>query len=462
MSSEGEHARLQREAHEHLLLHFARNGAFAPGSSELLVLERGEGPYVFDTAGRRYLDGLSSLFCAQIGYSYGEEITAAAAAQLTRLAFNTNWGTAHPPGIELATRLAALAPGDINKAFFTSGGSESVEAAWKIVRQYHIGRGEPARIKAIARDRAYHGVTLGALSFTGVPGIKAPFGPSAIPVRHVAWTNQFRSVDGLTGDALTAALLAEVEDVIAEEGAETIAAIIAEPVQNAGGCLTPPPGYWPGLRTIADRHGIVLIADEVITGFGRLGHWFGSQRYEVEPDIITVAKGLTSAYLPMGAVLVSDRVAEPLYEHGTTLLHGITFGGHPVAAAVALKNLEIFQRDGVLENVRALEPHLEARLRELLELPIVGDVRGAGFFWAFELCADSSGTRFDADQRERLLRQFLPRRLREARLIARADDRGDAVLQIAPPLISDRAQLDAMVDGLAEVLRDAGAFMGVG
>jgi adenosylmethionine-8-amino-7-oxononanoate aminotransferase len=455
-------AELLQQAHEHLLLHFARNGDIASTPDGLLVLERGEGPYVFDVAGERYFDSLSSLFCAQIGYSYGEEITAAAASQLTRLAFNTNWGTAHPAGIELATRLAAIAPGDINKAFFTSGGSESVEAAWKIVRHYHIGRGEPGRTKAIARDRAYHGVTLGALSFTGVPGFKEPFGPPAIPVRHVAWTNQFRPVDGLTGEALTAALLAEVEGVIAEEGAETIAAIIAEPVQNAGGCLTPPPGYWQGLRAIADRHGIVLIADEVITGFGRLGRWFGSQRFEVEPDIITVAKGLTSAYMPMGAVLVSDRVAEPLYEHGTTLLHGITFGGHPVAAAVALKNLEIFERDGVLENVRSLEPHLEARLRELLELPIVGDVRGAGFFWAFELCADASATRFDADQRQRLLREFLPHRLREARLIARADDRGDAVLQIAPPLISDRAQLDAMVDGLVEVLRDAGVFMGLG
>jgi adenosylmethionine-8-amino-7-oxononanoate aminotransferase len=416
---------------------------------------------VFDIAGERYFDALSSLFCAQIGYSYGEEIAAAAAGQLTRLAFNTNWGTAHPPAIELATRLAALAPGDINKAFFTSGGSEAVEAAWKIARQYHLAHGQPQRGKVIARDRAYHGVTLGALALTGVQPFKAPFGPPPIPVRHVSWTNQFRPVGGLAGEALTAKLLAEIESVIAEEGAETVAAIIAEPMQNAGGCIEPPPGYWPGLRDIADRHGIILIADEVITAFGRLGHWFGCERYDAEPDVITVAKGLTSAYMPMGAVLVSDRIAEPLYRRGTTLLHGITFGGHPVAATVALKNLEIFARDGILENVRALEPHLARRLSELNELPIVGDVRGAGFFWAFEFCADADGTRFDAEQRERLLRQFLPRRLREARLIARADDRGDAVLQIAPPLISDAAQLDAMVDALADVLRDAGSEMGV-
>ncbi len=451
---------LLHRAHEHLLLHFARNGELGPHGENLLVLERGEGPYVFDVSGKRYFDALSSLFCAQIGYSYGEEMATACSAQLTKLPFATNWGTAHPPAIELADRVCELAPTGISHAFFTSGGSESVEAAWKLVRQYHLSRGEPQRTKAIARDRAYHGVTLGALSFTGVPGLKEPFGTPAIPVRHVAWTNQFRPVDGLHDEALTAALLAEIEQVIAEEGPDTIAAFIAEPVQNAGGCLTPPPGYWPGVRQLCDRHGILLIADEVICGFGRLGEWFGSQRYQAEPDLITVAKGLTSAYAPMGAVLVSDRVAAPFYESGSTLLHGITFGGHPVAAAAALKNLEIFEREGVLDNVRALEPRLRRRLEEeLLPLPIVVDVRGAGFFWAFELAAGSAEARFDSDQRERLLRGFLPRRLREAGLIARPDDRGDAVLQISPPLISDAEQLDDMVSRLGEVLTHAGAFM---
>jgi adenosylmethionine-8-amino-7-oxononanoate aminotransferase len=451
---------LLHSAHEHLLLHFTRNGDLGPRGENLLVLDRGEGPYVFDVEGKRYFDALSSLFCAQLGYSYGEEMATASSAQLTRLPFGTNWGTAHPPSIALADRIAELAPGDIGHVYFTSGGSESVEAAWKIVRHYHLGRGEPQRTKAIARDRAYHGVTLGALSFTGVPGMKEPFGPPAIPVRHVAWTNQFRPVDGLQGEQLTAALLAEIEQVIAEEGPDTVAAIIAEPVQNAGGCLTPPPGYWQGLREICDRNGILLIADEVICGFGRLGEWFGSQRFAAEPDIITVAKGLTSAYMPMGAVLVADKVAAPLYNAGNTLMHGITFGGHPVAAAVALKNLEIFERDGVLENVRTLEPHLQQRLEEeLLDLPIVVDVRGAGFFWAFELAAGSPDARFDADQRERLLRGFIPRRLREAGLIARPDDRGDAVLQIAPPLIADAEQLDEMARTLREVLADAGEFM---
>jgi adenosylmethionine-8-amino-7-oxononanoate aminotransferase len=223
----------------------------------------------------------------------------------------------------------------------------------------------------------------------------------------------------------------------------------------------PPPGYWPGLRQIADRYGILLVADEVITGCGRLGEWFGVTRYGATPDLITIAKGLTSAYAPMGAVLVSDRVAAPLYEDKRLLLHGITFAGHPLSAAIALKNIEIFARDGVLENVRAHESGLAKRLESLRELPIVGDVRGAGFFWAAELVKDENGAPFDADERERLLREFMPGRLLEAGLIARGDDRGDPVLQIAPPLISTDSVLDEIVEAMRAVLADAGRFMGV-
>ena len=440
------------------LLHFSRNGAYGDGGSELLVLDRGEGPYVFDRSGKRYVDALSSLFCSQIGYSYGAEMAAVASAQLQRLAFNTLWGTAHPPALQLAARLAEIAPPEINDVFFTSGGSESVEAAWKIVRQYHIANGQPQRLKAIARKIAYHGVTLGALSLTGVPGYKEPFGRPAIETTHVSNTNPFRSE--LQGADLTAALLDEMEQAIIAADPETVAMIIAEPVQNAGGCLTPPEGYWPGLRRLADRYGIVLVADEVITGFGRLGEWFGSTRVDAAPDIITVAKGLTSAYAPMGAVLVSDRIAAPLYEDGRTLLHGVTFGGHPLCAVIALKNLEIFERDGVLENVRAREPTLRQLLESLRDLPIVGDVRGVGFFWAVEL-VKGGNERLDADERERVLRGYMPGALREAGLIARADDRGDAVLQIAPPLISDDAVLEEIVAGMRTVLDGAGRLLGL-
>jgi adenosylmethionine-8-amino-7-oxononanoate aminotransferase len=441
-------------------LHFTRNGNYVSGGDELLVLERGEGAYVFDTRGNRYVDGMSSLFCAQIGYSYGEEMGAVAAQQMQQLAFSTIWGSAHPPALELADRLAELAPDGIDRVFFTSGGSESVEAAWKIARQYHVANGEPQRLKAIARNIAYHGVTLGALSFTGVPAYKDQFGPPAIETRHVSNTNAFRSE--LQGEALTGQLLAEIEAVILEEGPDTIGVIIAEPVQNAGGCLVPPPGYWRGLRTLADRYGILLHADEVITGFGRLGEYFGVTRYDAVPDLITVAKGLTSAYAPMGAVFVSEKVAAPLYEDKRALMHGITFGGHPLCAAVALKNLEIFEREQVLENVRAHEAGLKARLERLQdELAVVGDVRGTGFFWAVELVRDSDNTRLDADERERVLRGYMPKALLDAGLIARPDDRGDAVLHIAPPLIADDAVLDEIVEKMHTVLAGASVELGV-
>jgi adenosylmethionine-8-amino-7-oxononanoate aminotransferase len=450
---------LQARAADHLLLHFARHSDFGAGGRELPVMVRGEGPYVFDAHGRRYIDALSSLFCSQLGYGYGEEMAQAAGAQLTELAFHTNWGTAHPRSIELATRLAALAPGDLNRVFFTSGGSESVETSWKLARLYHIATGEPQRTKAIARQTAYHGVTLGALAFTAVEPMKAPFGPPAIEVRHVSNTNAYR--DDADEATRCARLLDEIEAVVAEEGADTIAAIIAEPVQNAGGCLVPPAGYWAGLRRICDEHGILLIADEVICAFGRLGEWFGSVRNEVVPDLLTVAKGLTSAYAPMGAVVASERVAAPLYDPGRSLAHGFTFGGHPVCAAMALRNIELFERDDVLGNVRRQEPQLRAQLERALELPIVGDVRGAGFFWALELVGDAPDGRFDADARERLLRQFLPARLLDAGVIARADDRGDSVLHIAPPLICDAALLTDLGDRLHAVLEDAGTFMGL-
>jgi adenosylmethionine-8-amino-7-oxononanoate aminotransferase len=445
---------------EHLLLHFAPNGAYGPDGKELLVLERGEGPYVFDTHGRRYVDGLSSLFCCQIGYSHGEEMAEVAAEQLTRLAFNTNWGTAHPPALELSARIAGLAPEGIERVFFTSGGSEAVEAAWKLVRQYHVANGEPERQKVIARDIAYHGVTSGALSFTGVERFKKPFGPPAIAARHVSNTNPFRSE--LQGEELTASLLQEIEQAIKEEGPETVAMLIAEPIQNAGGCLVPPPGYWAGLREITERHGILLVADEVISGCGRLGEWFAVDRYGGRPDLITIAKGITSAYAPMGAVLVHERVAAPLLEPGRMLLHGITFGGHPLSAAIALRNIEIFEREGVLENVRRLEPYLRRRLEEeVLKLPLVGDVRGDGFFFAAEMTPDGGEGRFEPDDVAKLVREIVPRLLLEHGLIARADDRGDPVLQIAPPLVSDERVLDEVVEAMRDVLAAAGEEIGV-
>lgn len=469
------HDELQRAAREHLLLHFTKQaaayGTAGPGAAEseavapadeLLVLERGEGPYVFDTTGKRHIDALSSLFCAQIGYSYGEEFTAAIGAQLSTLPFNTNWNTAHPAAIRLAEALAARAPGDLNHVFFTNGGSESVESMWKMAREYFRAIGQPERTKAIARKNAYHGVTLGALSFTGVPGYKDGFGTPPIDVTHVSNTNAFRGREaGEDEAAFCARLLDEVRAAVAAAGADEVAVIIAEPVQNAGGCLTPPAGYWQGLRRICDEHGILLVADSVICGFGRLGSWLGIEHEDVVPDMVTTAKGITSAYVPGGAVFVGDKVADGLFERTTVLRHGITFGGHPVMAAAALRNIEIFERDGILDNVVAMEPHLRARMETLLDLPIVGDVRGKGFFWAVELVKDAENTRFDQGERDDLLRGFLPHALRHAGIVARADDRGDSVLQIAPPLIADAALIDEIVAALRAVLTAAGEHMGL-
>lgn len=448
------HLELQQSAKERLILHFSRQEI-----DDLLVIDRAEGPYVYDTHGKQYIDALSSLFCAQLGYSYGEEMAEAATRQLTTLPFNTTWATAHPTAIDLAEKVTSLAPADDYRVFFTGGGSESVESAWKLAREHFVAIGQPQRLKAIARKTAYHGVTLGALSFTGVPPFKDDFGVPPIPVTHVSNTNRFRVADGADDDAFCRRLLQEVEDAILAAGSDEVALIIAEPVQNAGGCFVPPAGYWQGLRRLADTYGALLMADEVITGFGRIGEWFASSREGVAPDLISTAKGLTSAYAPMGALFARERVLAPLVEQRKVFRHGITFGGHPLSAALALKSIEIIERDHVLENVRSQADALGGRVAGLLDLPIVGDVRGAGFFWAMELVKDDDNARFSKPERDELLRSYLPRRLREAGLIARCDDRGDAVLQIAPPLISDAALLDDIVDRLRDVLADAGSHM---
>ena len=420
--------RVKTGLRDHLLLHFGQHAKLRDGEYPLII-ERGEGVHVIDTDGRRYLDALSCLFCAQLGYSYGAEFAEAATAQLTRLPFNTNWNTAHPPAIELAERLADLAPDGINRAFFVSGGSEAVESAWKIARQFHVANGQPERVKAVARRTAYHGQTLGALALTGVDALKEPFGRPAIDVVRVPNTGE--------GDVET--LLRQTEDAIIAADPATIAMLIAEPVQNAGGCFVPPAGYWTGLRQLADRYGFLLVADEVITGFGRIGEYFAVP--EVIPDMITIAKGLTSAYAPMGAVLVGDRTAEPFYRPGQTLSHGITFGGHPLSAAIALRNLDIFERDKILDGVRERSPHLRARMRELRELPGVVDIRGDGFFYAVELDIDDLNP--------------IKAGLLRAGLIARADDRGAPVVQIAPPLVCEREQLDEIVDRIGGVLGES-------
>lgn len=450
---------LSATAARHLLLNMTPNGSLGPGGEDLFVVRRGEGPYVDDADGRRHIDGLSGLYCCQLGYSYAPEFAEAADKQLRELCFSPLWsGSAHPTAIELAERLSRIAPVDVEHTFFSGGGAEAVETAWKIARRYHSLRGEAGRVKAIARRGAYHGLTVGALSLTDDPGLREPYGPGAIETRFVSNTNRFGLAPQYADDDLyTARLLAELEDAILAEGPETIAMLIAEPVQNRGGCITPPEGYWQGLRALADRYGFLLVADEVITAFGRLGEWFGGDRYGARPDIVTVAKGITAGYAPMGATLVGNRVVEVINRPGAVLNHGYTFAGHPLSAAIALRSLQIMERDRILDNVRGLQDHLARRMASLADLPIVGDVRGAGFFYACELVGDLDGGGFSDTARAELIAGLIPRRLREAGLLARVYNRSAPLVQIAPPLISDRHLLDRIAEIIADTLDEASA-----
>lgn len=450
---------LSATAARHLLLNMTPNGSLGQDGENLFVVRRGEGPYLEDADGRRHIDGLSGLYCCQLGYSYAPEFAEAAERQLRELCFSPLWSSsAHPTAIELAERLARIAPEGVEATFFSGGGAEAVETAWKIARRYHALRGEPGRTKAISRRGAYHGLTIGALSLTDDPGLREPYGPGAIDTTFVSNTNRFRLSPAYADDEVYSAhLLAELEAAVLAEGPESIAMLIAEPVQNRGGCITPPEGYWPGLRALADRYGFLLVADEVITAFGRLGEWFGGDLYGSRPDIITVAKGITAGYAPMGATMVGDRVVEVINQPGAVLNHGYTFAGHPLSAAIALRSLEIMERDRILENVRGHQGHLATRMNALADLSIVGDVRGAGFFYALELVGDLDGGGFSDRARADLVAGLIPRRLREAGLLARVYNRAAPLVQIAPPLISDRQLLDRIADILAETLDEASA-----
>jgi adenosylmethionine-8-amino-7-oxononanoate aminotransferase len=446
-------AELQQAARDHLWMHFTRMSSYMDGDIPIIV--RGDGCYLEDSNGKRYLDALAGLFAVQIGYGFGEEMGEAAAAQMRELPFYTNWSYAHPRAIELAAEVASLAPGDLNRVFFCSGGSEAVESAWKLARQYHAARGE-RRWKAIGRRIAYHGTTMGALSINGIAALKTPFEPLVPETLHVWNTNRYHRSPEETEAEFTAFLMEDLEETILQAGPDSVAMVIMEPVQNAGGSFTAPEGYWQGVREICDRYGILLCADEVICAFGRLGHWFGSDRYDIRPDIVTCAKGLSSAYAAIGAVVARDAVMEPFLEGTAMYAHGITFGGHPVQAAIALKNIEIMKRERIVEHVYETQDDLKGKLSQLLDLPIVGDLRGTGFFYALELVKDKETREtFSEDESEWLLRGFLSGKLFDRGLICRADDRGDPVIQISPPLVAGEAEFDEIVGILGDVLSEA-------
>jgi adenosylmethionine-8-amino-7-oxononanoate aminotransferase len=440
---------LQEQAKRHLWMHFTRMGSYA--DAEVPIIVRGDGCYVYDEHGKRYLDGLSALYCVNIGHGRAE-LGEAAARQAAELGFYTNWSYAHPRSIELATRISELAPGDLNRVFFTSGGSESVESAWKLAKSYFGARGEPKRHKIISRFLAYHGTSMGALTATGLPALREPFEPLTPGGRHAANTNSYRWKEDR--DPLWAA--DSIEEAILFEGPATVAAVILEPVQNGGGCFVPQDGYFQRVREICDRHGVLLISDEVICSWGRLGYWFGSERYDYVPDMITTAKGITSAYAPMGAVIASDEIAEP-FLHGKAIFnHGFTFGGHPIACATALANIDVIEREGLNERVLQNEGKLRAVLESLRDLPIVGDVRGAGYFQAIELVKDQETKEtFSHDEAEKLLRGFLSAELYQRGLICRTDDRGDPIVQLSPPLIAGEEQFEEIESILRPVLSEA-------
>jgi len=446
---------LQEQAKRHLWMHFTRMGSYAESDHEVPVIVRGEGCYVYDEHGKRYLDGLSALYCVNIGHGRAE-LGEAAAAQSKELAFYTNWSYAHPRSIELATRIADLTPGDLNRVFFTSGGSEAVESAWKLAKAYHAAKGEPRRHKLVSRNLAYHGTSMGALTATGLTPLRTPFEPLTPGGIHVANTNSYRWEEDR--DPLWAAN--EIEKAIEFEGPETVAAVILEPVQNGGGCFTPQDGYFQRVREICDRHGVLLISDEVICSWGRLGYWFGCERFDYLPDMITTAKGISSAYVPLGAVIAADHVAEPFLHGKAVFNHGFTFGGHPVACAVGLANIDIIENEQLNENVLANEGAFREMLDSLRDLPIVGDVRGAGYFHAIELVKDKyTKETFDATESEELLRGFLSGELYQRGLICRTDDRGDPIVQLSPPLIAGPQQFEEIEAILRPVLSEASERM---
>ncbi len=446
-------------ARRHLWLQMSRMGAYDEGN-EIPIMVRGEGTRVYDANGKEYFDGLSGLFTNALGHGRGE-IADAVAEQMKTLAFFPLWTYAHPKAIELAEKLASLAPGDLNRVFFTTGGAEANESAWKLARQYHKMRGDTDRYKVISRDVAYHGTTLGALTITSLDGYREPFEPlvpGAVKVPAVNFYRAEQHADDFEAFGLWSAH--QIEEAILREGPETVAAVFLEPVQNAGGCFTPPPGYWQEVRSICDRYGVLLVSDEVICAFGRLGTWFGGQKYDYVPDIVCVAKGITAGYLPLGAMIVSDRIAEPFQHGDSSFIHGFTWSGHPASCAAALASIKIIEEEHVLENVLANQDYFRDSLLALKDIAIVGDVRGTGYFWGIEIVKNQVTKETWAGQdAERVLRGYISPEMFRRGLICRSDDRGDPVVQLAPPLISTREDIDLMVGILREVFTGATKFI---
>ena len=428
---------------QNLLLHFT--GARSWREGPIPMFTKGEGCYLWDENGKRYLDALAGLFVVQIGHGR-EDIAQAMAGQAGQLAFIPSWSAANPAAVEAARAVSELAPAGLDVVFFVSSGSEAVESAIKFARQYHAAMGEPGRTGVISRVNAYHGTTMGALSATGLDDIRQPFLPL------LPGFSKAPNTLGYTDGAACAQL---VEKEILRRGPEQVGLVIAEPVQNGGGAIVPPEGYWPELRRICDRHGILLAADEVITAFGRVGRWFGSELVGAEPDLITFAKGATSGYAPIGGMLIRRPLVDRVLDSpSASFVHGATWGGHPVVMAAAVANLAAMQDEGVVENAARHQDLLRARLHGLRDAhDAVMEVRGTGYFYALALGRSRrEGRNYSDEETDRVVKEELPRLALEAGLHLRVDDRGGAKIMISPPLIAGPEELEEMAERVSQVL----------
>ncbi|GAB3063925.1 aspartate aminotransferase family protein [Sediminivirga luteola] len=447
---------LQQQARDHLWLHMSNHKELVDGG-QVPVITRGEGHLIYDDKGKEYIDGLAGLFVVQVGHGR-EELAKVAYEQTKKLDFFPLWSYAHPSAIELADRLAGYAPGDLNRVFFTSGGGDSVESALKLAKNYFLAKGKPGKHKVISRATAYHGTPHGALSVTSLPGLRNQFAPLVPGARKVPNTNFYRAPEQFSGDEKAFGRWAadRIAEAIEFEGADSVAAVFLEPVQNSGGCFPPPPGYFERVREICDEYDVLLVSDEVICAFGRVGEIFACKDFGYTPDIITCAKGITSGYAPLGAMIASEKLFEPFGKGGETFYHGYTFGGHPVACAIALANLDIFEQEKLVDRVHDNAGAFRSTLEKLLDLPIVGDVRGEGYFYGIELVKDKATKEtFNDEESERLLKGFLSNALFDAGLYCRADDRGDPVIQLAPPLTIGQSEFDQIEQILRSVLTEA-------
>ena len=440
--------RLDRAHHLHPFTDYK-----ALGEEGSRIIVHAEGVYIHDNEGHRRLDAMAGLWCVNLGYGR-EELVTAATEQLRELPYYNNFfKSTHAPAVKLAAKLCDLAPAHMNHVFFTGSGSEANDTVLRMVRRYWALKGKPEKQWIIARENAYHGSTVAGMSLGGMAPMHEQGGPLVPGITHVRQPYWFG--EGPLGEAADQSVqafgrdcAAALEARILELGEDNVAAFIAEPVQGAGGAIIPPESYWPAVKAVLAKYDILLVIDEVICGFGRLGEWFGSVHYDLAPDLMPIAKGLSSGYLPIGGVLVGDRIADTLIEEGGEFFHGFTYSGHPVCAAVALKNLEILQDEGVIERVRDdLGPYLARRWATLAEHPLVGEARSLGLIGALELVADKAGrVRFDTSLAAgNLCREICV----ERGLVMRSV--GDTMI-ISPPLVITHDQIDELVRLAREAL----------